>query len=150
MQGANLFFDSSALMSGILSEKGASRALLVLAESGVLEITISEQVLVETERAIARKAPWVLGDFRQAVLASKARIVRDPAPDEVVAHTHLVSHAPDVSILLAAMLAKTDFLVTLNHKHFIDDPSVAKNAGIRIGTPGEALKWVRGKMGGVQ
>jgi len=148
MQGVDLFFDSSALMSGILSAKGASRALLVLVESGVLEITISEQVLVETERAIARKAPWVLGDFRQAILASKARIVRDPAPEEVAEHTHLISHEVDVPILLATMQVKTDYLVTLNSKHFSDDPSVALNARIRIGTPGEALKWVRGKMGG--
>lgn len=45
--------------------------------------------------------------------------------------------------VLAAMQAKVDYLVTLNRKHFMDDPDVALQAGLRIGTPGDALRWVR-------
>jgi hypothetical protein len=41
------------------------------------------------------------------------------------------------------MQVKTDYLVTINRRHFIDDPNVAQQAGLRIGTPGEALNWVR-------
>ena len=44
------------------------------------------------------------------------------------------------------MDAKVDFLVTLNRKHFIDDPGVAMKSGLRIGTPGDALGWVRGQL----
>jgi len=94
-------------------------------------------------RAIARKAPQALSDLRQAILASQARILRDPAPEQVSAHPNLICHAADVPVVLAAMQAQVDYLVTLNRKHFIDDPSVAHQAGLRIGTPGEALRWVR-------
>jgi predicted nucleic acid-binding protein len=146
MPEINLFLDSSALMAGMVSEKGAWRALLLLAESGLIAVTISEQVLTETERAIARKAPKALGDLRQAILASKARIVRDPSPEDVGAHLNLISHVADVPIVLAAMQAKVDYLVTLNRKHFMDDPDVALQAGLRIGTPGDALSWVRGQI----
>ena len=52
MPEINLFLDSSALMAGIISATGAARVLLLLAESGQLSITISEQVVTETERAI--------------------------------------------------------------------------------------------------
>jgi hypothetical protein len=45
---------------------------------------------------------------------------------------------------LAAVQANLDFLVTLNRTHFIDDPAVAQKSGLRIGTPGDALHWVRG------
>jgi hypothetical protein len=31
----------------------------------------------------------------------------------------------------------------LNRRHFIDDPAVAAHSGLRIGTPGDALAWVR-------
>ena len=141
-----LFLDSSALFTGIVSTKGAARALLLLAETGNITLTISEQVVTETERVIARKAPRALSDFRQAILASKAQIVRDPSPEEVKKNLHLISHAAGVPIVLAAMKAKVDYLVTNNRKHFIDDPDVAVEAGLSIGTPGEVLKWVQGKL----
>lgn len=146
MPEINLFLDSSALIAGIVSARGAARVLLLLAEGGQITVTISEQVLVETERAIARKVPLALSDLRQAILASQAQIVRDPSQDEVSAHPNLISHQADIPIVLAAMQAKVDYLVTLNRKHFIDDPKVARKSGLNIGTPGDALSWVRGQI----
>ena len=142
-----LFFDSSALFAGIVSERGAARALLLLAEAGEIQIIVSEQVLVETERAVARKAALCLPLFREAVLASQARIVRDPAPADVTAHAGLVQHAADIPIVLAAMRAGADFLVTLNRRHFVDDPGVAQRAGLHIGSPGDALAAARAAYG---
>ena len=146
MPEINLFLDSSALIAGIVSSTGAARVLLLLAEGGQIAVTISEQVLTETERAIARKVPLALSDLRQAILASQAQIVRDPSPNEVSAHSNLISHPADIPIVLAAMQARVDYLVTLNRKHFIDDPEVARKSGLNIGTPGDALSWVRGQI----
>lgn len=146
MYRANLFLDSSALFSGIVSSSGAARVLLVLAETDYVQIIISEQVIAETERAIARKVPQALNDFRQAIRVTKAKIVRNPSHEEVAAHNDLISHQADIPIVLAAMQAGADYLVTLNRKHFIDDPGVAKRSGLKIGTPGDALAWVRGKI----
>jgi len=143
MSKVHLFLDSSALFSGIVSATGAARALLLLAESQHILITISEQAIAETERAIARKAPQALIDLRQAILASRAQIVRDLTAQAVRENLGLISHAADVPILLAAMQSRVDYLVTLNRKHFLDDPGVAERAGLKIGTPGEALRWVR-------
>ena len=42
--------------------------------------------------------------------------------------------------------SKTDYLVTLNRRHYVDDPNVAARSGLRIGTPGDALVWVRGVL----
>ena len=143
MSKVNLFLDSSALFAGIISSTGAARALLLLAESDQITITLSEQVVAETERAVARKVPQALADLRAAILASKAQIVHDPTPAEVRANLELISYPPDVPILLAAMKANVDYLVTHNRVHFIDDPDVAAKANLRIGTPGDALNWVR-------
>ena len=146
MPGINIFLDSSALFAGVVSSEGAARVLLLLAETGHIAATISEQVLAETERAVARKVPQAINDFRQAILASRVQIVRDPSPEEVKTNLDLISHAADVPIVLAAMGAKVDYLVTLNRKHFIDDPGVSIKSGLRIGTPGDALRWVRDQI----
>jgi len=146
MSKANLFLDSSALFTGIISATGASRALLLLAESEHILITISGQMVIETEHAIARKVPLALDDFRQAILASKARIVHDPPLEDVLANQNLISHPADAPILLSSMHSNVDYLVTLNRKHFIDDPDVAEKSGLRIGTPGDTLSWVRRQL----
>ena len=146
MSNPDLFFDSSALFAGIVSANGASRALLLLAEVGQIRVAVSEQVIVETERALARKAPRWLPDYREALRASRLRIVSLPTKAEITANRHIISHHADVPIIVAAMKSQTDFLVTLNRRHFIDDPQVAVLSGLRIGTPGDALAWVREQL----
>ena len=143
MSGPELFFDSSALFAGIVSASGASRALLLLAEAGQVAITVSEQIMAETERAVAHKIPLALPDFREAIRATGLRIVRDPSPEEIEAYADIIAHQADVPIVVAAMQVKTDYLVTLNRRHFMDDRAVADRSKLRIGTPGDALAWTR-------
>jgi predicted nucleic acid-binding protein len=143
MRKANLFFDSSALFAGIASTTGAAHALLALAEAGLITLTVSEQVIAETERSLARKVPAALSAYRQALRCLGLRIVRDPAPGAVLAHRDWMTHLADVPILVAAMQAGVDYLVTLNRRHFIDDPAVAERSRLRIGMPGDALAWLR-------
>lgn len=139
----DIFFDSSALIAGIVSAQGAARALLLLAEDEKILMTVSEQVITEVERSIARKAPKALQFARELILHTNIRIVRDPPIEKVLEHQDWISHSADVPILLAAAGARVDFLATLNTKHFIDDPEVSRRSGLRIGTPGDALAWVR-------
>jgi predicted nucleic acid-binding protein len=143
MPGPDLFFDSSALFAGVVSASGASRALLLLAEAGQVSIVISEQVVAETERAIARKIPRALPNYREALRATGLGIVRNPSPKELEAHENIISHQADVPIVVAAMQVQADYVVTLNRRHFMDDPNVGARSGLRIGAPGDALAWVR-------
>lgn len=142
-----LFFDASALFAGVVSAVGAARALLLLSEAGVIAITVSEQVIAETERTLARKASAALPFYRETLRASQIRIVKDPSAAEVAAARGMIAHEPDVPILVAAIKVKTGYLVTLNRRHFIEDSEVARRSGLRIGTPGDALAWVRGEAG---
>lgn len=146
MSPPHLFLDSSALVAGAISADGAARALLVLAEAGKIQLTISEQVVAETERALARTAPSALVYYREVLLHSDLRVTRDPAPEQVEARAGLIGHQADVPIVIAAMEAGVDFLVTLNRRHFLDDPGVAERSGLRLGTPGDALAWVRQQL----
>ena len=146
----DLFFDSSALFAGVVSARGAARALLRFAESQLITITISEQVIVETERAVARKVPRSLPAFRETLRSTGLRIVRDPLPEQLGADEYrdIIAHRADLPIIVAAMRSRTDYLVTHNRHHFMDDPDVAERSGLRIGTPGDALAWVREQISG--
>jgi predicted nucleic acid-binding protein len=146
MPRPKLFLDSSALFAGIVSPVGAARALLLLAEVGEIAVVVSEQVIAETERALARKVPQALPDLRQAIRQTGLAIVRDPLPEQVAAAQDWIAHPPDVPILVAAEQAGVDYLVMLNRKHFLEDPAVARSSGLRIGTPGDALAWVRARL----
>lgn len=139
----NIFLDSSALIAGAISESGAAHVLLNLGESQDIVLTVSELVIIETERAMAKKAPGNLNDLRSLIKSSNLRIVDNPSKEKVKANLYLINDPNDVPILLAAMKAKVDYLATHNRRHFLDDPKVAEISGLRIGTPGDVLAWLR-------
>jgi hypothetical protein len=80
---------------------------------------------------------------RELILHANIRILRDPQVEEVLEHQDWISHPADVPILVAAARARVDFLVPLNVQHFIEELEVSRRSGLRIGTPGDALTWVR-------
>jgi len=147
MPKPNIFLDSSALIAGAISESGAAHALLQLGETEDILLTVSEMVLVESERSVAKKSPDNLSDLRRLIKIANLRIVGDPSKKMIAANLYLIKDPNDVPILLAAMKAKVDFLATHNRKHFLEDPKVAEKSGLRIGTPGDALAWIREKLG---
>jgi len=120
--------------------------LLELAEEEHIEITISEFVVIESERSVAIKSPQNIPHLRDLIIKSLLNIIRDPSPKEIRDNLYLISDPNDVPILLSAMKAKVDFLATHNRKHFLDDPKVSENSGLKIGTPGDALAWIREKL----
>lgn len=146
MPAIKVFLDSSALFAGIISPVGASRALLLLAEDHKISALVSEQVVAEVERNLARKIPQVLPFARELIFAAEIQILQDPSPTEVALCMDWIRHPPDVSILVAASKAQVGFLCTLNTNHFILDPEVAHKSGLRIGTPGNCLSWVREQL----
>jgi predicted nucleic acid-binding protein len=139
----NIFLDSSALIAGAISESGAAHVLLNLGESRDILLTVSELVILESERSMAKKAPSNLNDLRSLIKSSNLRIVDNPSREEVEANLYLINDPYDVPVLLAAMKAKVDYLATHNRKHFLDDPTVSEKSGLRIGTPGDVLAWLR-------
>lgn len=144
MPSPDLFLDSSGLFAGVVSPSGAARALLLLAEAELITVIVSEQVVAETERALARKVPQALPTTREALRSTGMRIVRDPSPEEVETHKDIIAHQADGPIVVAAKKAGSDYVVTHNRRHFI--PGVATRSGLRIGTPGDGLGWVREQL----
>ena len=142
----NIFLDSSALIAGVISKAGAAYVLLELGEQEEILLTISEMVIVESERSIAKKSPKNLNSLHEAIKTANLKIVQDPSSEEKEANLYLIDDPDDVPILLAAMKAKVDYLATHNRKHFLDDPAVAEKSGLKIGTPGDVLAWLRERL----
>jgi len=145
MPTIRVFMDTSALLAAIASEKGGAAEILRLAEVGQVEVLVSRQVVTEAERNIRRKLPGGLPFFREA-LAPILKLVPDPPLEMVEECEGIISSPADAPILAAAMVAQVDYLVTLDRKHFIDDPTVAEKSGLHIGTPGDFLTWFRSKL----
>ncbi len=141
-----VFLDSSALFAAIFSAKGGARLILKLAEGGGIELLLSRQVLAETERSLRKKAPELLGYYTLLLDRIKALIVADPPPSEAERCAALVPHPADALVLAAAASAQADYFVTLDRRHFLDVPDLAKQAGLPVGTPGDFIACYRNKL----
>ena len=143
MEKVSIFLDSSALIAGVISENGAAHVLLQLGETENVSLKISEFVFNETTRSIGRKSPENLENIQKEIQKARIVILQDPSHEEIQANLYLMEDPDDVPILLAAIKAKVDYLATHDHKHFLNDPKVAEKAGLKIGTPGDVLAWIR-------
>ena len=142
-----VFLDTSALLAGLASPTGASNMILALAEAQLITLVLSEQVLVEAERNLQEKLPSAIPQYRRFLTTCPLEKASMPSTADVAMAREII-HAKDAPILMAAMNAQVDYLVTLNRKHFLDDPEVARTSGLRIGAPGDFLAWFRERLEG--
>jgi len=133
-----VFLDTSALIAGIASVKGSAREILRLAETGMIDIVVSEQVIVEADRNIESKLTGMLADYREYMKVLSPELVNDPSPKETIKYAPLINKY-DAPILAAADLSHADYLVTWDRKHFISN-SVKDKVRVRVVTPGEFLE----------
>lgn len=112
----DVFVDTNVVFSACLGQRGRSRGLFKLAETGLCRLLTSSYVLDEAKRNLAKKAPHGLNPL--AELGKLLGSASDP-PDELV---RLAAGkglpAKDAPILAAAVHARADLLVTGDRRHF--------------------------------
>jgi len=141
-----LFLDSNVLTSGIVSEWGLDKAVLSLCAAKICRLVLAEAVREEVEENLllhaqglsSLEADEIIEDYRGLIQLTRPELITYPDADLVHADRHLIRHAPDVPVLLSAMAAKPDWLLTHNTKHFTQ--AVAQRTGLRIATPAEFFK----------
>jgi putative PIN family toxin of toxin-antitoxin system len=136
-----VFLDTSALIAGIASSKGAAREVLRLAETGLIEIYVSRQVIVEADRNIEAKLPEMLDEYRKYIKTLSPKLTDDPTHKEVKKY-YSVINADDAPILAAAVSSKADCLVTWDKRHFMKK-DIRTGSDLKIFTPGEFLRFFR-------
>ncbi|MEK6691195.1 MAG: PIN domain-containing protein [Nitrospirota bacterium] len=140
-QRPKVFLDTSALIVGIASSKGAARAVLQLAEIGLIEVIVSRQVIVETDRNIEEKLPEMLNEYREFIELLAPVLINDPRQKDVSKYLKVIN-LDDAPILASAVTSGADFLVTWDKKHFISK-NIRIHSSLKIVTPGEFLKYFK-------
>lgn len=140
-----VFLDTSALIAGVASSRGAARAVLQLAEVGLIEVIVSKQVIVEADRNIEEKIPEMLNEYREFIKVLSPILVDDPCQKECEKFLKIIN-PDDAPILASAVGTGADFLITWDKKHFMRR-DVQTNLNLKIVTPGEFLKYFRKYIG---
>ena len=78
-----VFVDSSVLIAASYSASGASREIMRQAIGGQITLLVSDLVLEETERNLARKVPAALPAFRRFLDMLPSEMVR-PTGEQVL------------------------------------------------------------------
>jgi hypothetical protein len=141
-----LFLDSNVLTGGIVSAWGMDKAVLSICAAKICRLVLAEAVrdeveenlLLHAERLSPAAADELIESYRHLIGLTKPEIVPYPAAELVHKSRHLIRHAPDVPVLLSALEARPDWLLTHNTKHFT--PSVELRTGLRIATPAVFFK----------
>ena len=136
-----LFLDSNVLTGGIVSPWGLDKAVLSLCAAKICRLVLAEAVREEVEEnlllhaaaLLPKEADALIESYRRLIQLTRPELVPYPDLQEVLANRRLVRQEADVSVLLSAMTAKPDWLLTHNTKHFT--PAVALRTGLRIATP---------------
>ncbi len=132
-----VFFDSDVIMAGSGSTSGASHLLLQLAEAGIIEGSISRQVVRECRKNIKDKLPEALTVFDK-IISRSVTINNHPSP-QLVSDLKGQAHPKDIPILASAVEAQARFLLTFNIRHYNPSPRTR----IEIIKPGDLLEKIR-------
>jgi hypothetical protein len=57
----------------------------------------------------------------------------------------MLGYAADAVVLAAALDARVDYFITLDRRHFLENPALHKAISIPFGTPGDCLAWFRAR-----
>lgn len=120
---------------------GLDKAILSLCAARVFRLVLAESVRLEVEtnllhhatRLSLRESGLLLDEYEEFLRLAEPERVPRPELLQVKASRHIIAHEVDVPVLLSAIQADPDWLLTHNTKHFTEQ--VAQNTGLRIVTP---------------
>lgn len=138
-----LFLDSNVFTGGIVSPWGLDKAVLSLCAAKICRLVLAEAVREEVEENLLlhatalspAQADTLLENYRRLIELTRPELVAFPDAETVRQSRGIIRHEADVPVLLSAIEAKPDWLLTHNTKHFT--PTVAQRTGLRIATPVE-------------
>ena len=132
-----IFIDSSVFFSAAYSSRGHSRDLILMVLRGDVDLVLSRLVLEETRRNLAESAPKSLS-FLEFVLESVPYEIVRPSKRQILEAAEYTAFK-DAPIAAAAKMAKVELLVTLDRKHLLGRPDLARYVGADIVTPKEVV-----------
>ena len=133
-----VFLDSNVIFSGLYLPEGAPGTILEHFVRGSISVVVSQQVLEEVIRTVKEKLPDSLAALKRLLVNTPLEVAADPKLPDINRWTKKLNLG-DAAILAAAIAARPDFFVT-GDRHFFDNPDIAKEAGLAIGTPANFIE----------
>ena len=130
--------DADVLIAGLLSRTGASHAILVLGEIGLLRLVLPEAAVAEVRRNLVAKLPEAAPLFEEFLRSVPVQIHQATPHDRERAREF--ADPKDVPIFAAAIGAGARLLVTHNVRHF------RSGAGVRVVRPRTLIEEARAWM----
>ena len=134
-----VFLDSSVLYAAAFSPTGPARRLLLKGLQERVTLCISDLVLEETKRNLAKNAPPALPYF--TILADLlSPVSTNPTKADILRAAQIV-HLKDAPIVAGAAKAKADYLATHDVKHLVAEAQAIERAyGIAVLSPVALLR----------
>lgn len=129
-----VFLDANVFVAAAGSSKGGSALLLEMGKRGLLEIVSSHLALLEAERNIRKKLPGTLKRFHRLLEEVPLLIVPTPSAEEIRRCQTLINEK-DAPILAAAASSRSDFLITLDQRHFLSGKLRQAHFPFKVATP---------------
>ena len=134
------------LLGGIVAEWGLDKAVLSLCAAKIVRLVLAEAVRDEIEENLlihAQRLPGPAGDklienYRRLIDLTGPEIVPYPDSAAVRSAWNMIRHEADVPVLLSAIAAQPDWLLSHNTKHFT--AAAAQRTGLRIATPNQFFR----------
>ena len=134
-----IFFDTSAYIAALISPQGAAGELIRLVEVGILQMVVSQEVIIETDRVLALKFPELVQENRRLWKYLAPEIAPHPTRSQAKLFLESLPKG-DAIILCSAHLAKVSAFVTWNTRDFmgrhisllVDFPIVVPADGLKL------------------
>ena len=136
-----ILLDASVIFSACYSSHGQSHDLILMAVRGEYDLVSSELVVEEARRNLTRTSEDYVLFLDFVVENIPIQFVRPTKRQVLAAASHVA--LKDAPIVAAAKRAQVDLLVSLDKKHLLGKPELAKYAGAEIVTPREAVTLIR-------
>jgi len=131
-----VFLDASTIVAAVISSSGGSFRILTEASIRGFHLLISRYAYHEAESTIQEKYPLLLERLYQ--ITSFFEFNPEP-PKKLIQKALKLIDFKDAPVLAAAIKESVDILITLDRKHFIDNPKL-KDINFVILTPSDFIK----------
>lgn len=132
-----LFIDASVFIAGTISETGGSFVIFELCQKKGYKAVTSELVLEEVRKNIKSKlAINLLKRFYKLLTSLSLEVY--PSPEDIREYEKIIE-PKDAHVLASAIESKSDYLITLDQKHFFTDKIKKTKLPVKIVTPKEFI-----------
>lgn len=138
-----VLLDASIFVAAAGSASGGSSLVLEVCRGLRFSAVTTRKILLEAQRNIRKKlSPEALLRFYKEIGNLNPEIIKPPIKEKLSQYDDVIA-LKDRHVLVSALESKSNFLITLDRKHFQTDAIRQANLPITILTPKEFLELVK-------